>query len=62
MADRDPTYQADCLFCRIAAGEIPSDRVFEDEKPREIGKVFPARQRDMLGRLARYADEAESDG
>jgi len=31
MADRDSTYQADCLFCRIAAGEIPSDRVFEDE-------------------------------
>src|SRR3989337_1132977 len=31
MADRDPTYQADCLFCRIAAGEIQSDRVFEDE-------------------------------
>jgi len=30
MADRDPTYQADCLFCRIAAGEIPSDIVFED--------------------------------
>ena len=30
MADRDPTYQADCLFCKIAAGEIPSDRVFED--------------------------------
>jgi histidine triad (HIT) family protein len=32
MADRDPTYQADCLFCRIAAGEIPSDRVHEDER------------------------------
>jgi histidine triad (HIT) family protein len=31
MADnlqRDP----DCLFCRIVAGEIPSDRVFEDEQ------------------------------
>jgi histidine triad (HIT) family protein len=27
MSDRDP----DCLFCRIVAGEIPSDRVFEDE-------------------------------
>lgn len=30
MADdlaRDP----DCLFCRIVAGEIPSDRVFEDD-------------------------------
>jgi histidine triad (HIT) family protein len=25
--DRDP----DCLFCRILAGEIPSDRVLEDE-------------------------------
>jgi histidine triad (HIT) family protein len=21
----------DCLFCRIASGEIPSDRVFEDD-------------------------------
>src|ERR1700674_418680 len=31
MADRDPSYQADCLFCRIAVGEIPADRVFEDE-------------------------------
>ena len=27
MADYDP----DCLFCKIAAGEIPSDRVYEDE-------------------------------
>jgi histidine triad (HIT) family protein len=25
---RDP----DCLFCRIVTGEIPSDRVFEDEQ------------------------------
>src|SRR3972149_3660721 len=32
MADRDLSYQGDCLFCRIAAGEIPSDRVFEDEQ------------------------------
>ena len=27
MNDRDP----DCLFCRIVAGEIPSDRVHEDD-------------------------------
>ena len=27
MTDRDP----DCLFCRIVSGEIPSDRVHEDE-------------------------------
>jgi histidine triad (HIT) family protein len=26
-ADRDP----DCLFCRIVAGKIPSDRVLEDD-------------------------------
>jgi histidine triad (HIT) family protein len=25
---RDP----DCLFCKIVAGEIPSDRVYEDEE------------------------------
>jgi histidine triad (HIT) family protein len=23
--------EADCLFCRIGSGEIPSDRVYEDE-------------------------------
>ncbi len=22
----------DCLFCKIAAGEIPSDKVFEDDQ------------------------------
>ena len=27
MTTADPT----CLFCRIAAGEIPSDRVYEDD-------------------------------
>lgn len=32
MPDRDPTYDAECLFCRIAAGEIPSDRVHEDDQ------------------------------
>ena len=27
MTDRDP----DCLFCKIVAGEIPSDLVYEDD-------------------------------
>ncbi len=31
MPDREPSYDAECLFCRIAAEEIPADRVFEDE-------------------------------
>jgi histidine triad (HIT) family protein len=28
MAERDP----DCLFCKIAAGEVSSDRVYEDDE------------------------------
>ncbi len=28
MTDRDP----DCLFCRIVADEVPSDRVHEDDQ------------------------------
>ncbi len=39
-----------------------ADRVFEDHKAREIGKVFPGRQKAMLGRLAEYADESETGG
>ncbi len=32
-----------------------ADMVFEDEKPRELERVFPGEQAFMLGRLARYA-------
>jgi histidine triad (HIT) family protein len=28
---RDPSYEPGCLFCRIAAEELPSDRVYEDD-------------------------------
>jgi histidine triad (HIT) family protein len=27
VSDRNP----DCLFCRIASGEVPTDRVYEDD-------------------------------
>ena len=37
MSDRDP----DCLFCRIASGEIPSDRVFEDDEVIAFRDVAP---------------------
>jgi histidine triad (HIT) family protein len=40
MADRrqrDPT----CLFCRIVAGEIPSDRVFEDDRIIAMRDIAP---------------------
>ncbi len=37
MAERDP----DCLFCRIAAGEIPSDRVYEDDEVLAFRDIAP---------------------
>lgn len=37
MTDRDP----DCLFCRIAAGEIPSDRVYEDDDVIAFRDIHP---------------------
>lgn len=32
----------DCIFCKIAAGEIPSKTVYEDEKFRAILDISPA--------------------
>jgi histidine triad (HIT) family protein len=31
----------DCLFCRIVAGEIPSDRVFEDDQVIAFRDIAP---------------------
>ena len=38
----------DCIFCRIAAGEIPSSTVYEDEKFRVILDLGPAAKGHML--------------
>lgn len=32
---------SDCIFCRIAAGESPSEKVFEDEHIIIIRDIFP---------------------
>ncbi len=37
MGDRDP----DCLFCKIAAGEIPSERVHDDENVVAFRDIAP---------------------
>jgi len=37
MSDRDP----DCLFCRIVAGEIPSDRVLETDEVIAFSDINP---------------------
>lgn len=33
---------SDCVFCKIVAGEIPSPRVYEDDKMIAINDVAPA--------------------
>jgi len=37
MAEKDPT----CLFCRIVAGELPADRVYEDERLLAFKDIHP---------------------
>ena len=32
---------SDCLFCRIVAGEIPADRVYEDEEVLAFKDIHP---------------------
>lgn len=32
---------SDCLFCKIAAGEIPSDKVYEDDKILAFRDISP---------------------
>jgi len=66
MADRDPTYQADCLFCRIAADEIPSDRVFEDDAVIVFRDISPKAPTHVLAIPRRHldsvADLTDADG
>ena len=31
----------DCIFCKIAAGQIPSDRVYEDEQVVVFRDIYP---------------------
>ncbi len=31
----------DCIFCKIAAGEIPSDKIYEDEKVVAFRDIHP---------------------
>jgi histidine triad (HIT) family protein len=66
MADRDPSYQPDCLFCRIAADEIPSDRVFEDDAVIVFRDVNPKAPTHVLAiprrHLASAADLTDGDG
>jgi len=32
---------SDCLFCKILAGEIPSDKIYEDDKMYVFKDIYP---------------------
>jgi histidine triad (HIT) family protein len=66
VADRDPTYQADCLFCRIAAGEIPADVVFDEATVVVFRDINPKAPTHVLAiprrHLASVTDLTDADG
>jgi histidine triad (HIT) family protein len=66
MVDRDATYQADCLFCRIAAGEIPAEIVLEDEAVVVFRDINPKAPTHVLAiprrHIASAADLTDADG
>ena len=65
MPARDPSYDAECLFCRIAAEEIPSDRVFEDEQVIVFRDISPKAPTHLLAiprrHLASVDDLTDTD-
>ena len=38
----------DCLFCKIIAGEIPSEKVFENEKVYAFKDIYPSAKNHLL--------------
>lgn len=56
MTDRDP----ECLFCRIAAGEIPSDRVHEDDEVIAFRDVAPRAPTHVLVIPRRHVADAHA--
>ena len=62
MTDRDP----DCLFCGIVAGEIPSDRVHEDDDVIAFRDIAPRAPTHVLVIQRRHIPDAhaltEADG
>ena len=49
--------RADCLFCRIVAGEIPSVRVHEDERTVAFMDIAPATRGHLLVVPRAHADD-----
>jgi histidine triad (HIT) family protein len=66
VPDRDPSYDPECLFCKIAAGEIPSDRVHEDDRVVVFRDINPKAPTHVLAIPRRHvpsaADLTDADG
>jgi histidine triad (HIT) family protein len=62
MAD----YEADCLFCRIAAGEVPADIVHSDDKVVVFSDINPQAPTHVLAisrrHVASAANLTDADG
>ena len=56
MPDRDP----DCLFCRIVAGEVPSDRVHEDDDVIAFRDIAPRAPTHVLVIPRRHIPDAHA--
>ena len=56
MTDRDP----ECLFCKIVAGEIPSDRVLEDDDVIAFRDINPRAPTHVLVVPRRHIPDAHS--
>lgn len=56
---------ADCLFCKIVAGEIPSRRVFEDDRVFAFEDISPKAPTHLLvvpkKHIARLSDATSED-
>ncbi|MFA5140005.1 MAG: histidine triad nucleotide-binding protein [Elusimicrobiota bacterium] len=55
----------DCLFCKIVSGEIPSRKVYEDERALAFKDLNPAAPTHLLvvpkKHIAKLSDSAEAD-
>ena len=49
----------DCIFCRIARGEIPARKLYEDG---EVDAVIPRDMFDAIAQIVLWAQKARGDG
>ncbi|MGH2462395.1 MAG: histidine triad nucleotide-binding protein [Candidatus Limnocylindria bacterium] len=66
VPERHPSYDPDCLFCKIAAAEIPSDRVHADDQVVVFRDINPRAPTHLLAisrrHIASANDLTDADG